>query len=282
MANGENPKRTHGSQGKPPITRMAIAALERDVFQRAIEYRRKWDAWRASNEGGGEKAEENASKEPTRDLGLDAVVEILDGERTVHHHTHRADDIISVLRVREEFGFRLVLHHATEAYKVVDEIVAAGVPVSLIMLDSPGGKLEAAEWRPDYAATLERAGVEVAIHSDDFITPSRLFLRSGAMAVRAGMSEAGAMRALTLAGARMLGLEDRLGSIEVGKDADLVLLSGPPFAVRTQVLETWIEGEPVFRRSDPEQRQWATGGIGLGGAWSRTSPLLRLRGGATP
>lgn len=255
MANGENPKRRGQAKGQAPGTRMGIAALQRDLFVRARAYREKWEEHRRAVVAGEE------SKAPERKLDLEPVVEILEGRRTVHHHTHRSDDILTVLRLQREFGFDLVLQHASEAWKVADEIAAAGVPVSIIMLDSPGGKLEASRYRLDYAATLEAAGVRVAIHSDDFITPSRLFLRSGALAVRGGMSPEGALRALTLEPARMMRLDERIGSIEVGKDADLVLLSGDPFSVYTQVLETWIDGERVFDRSDPTQRRYATGGF---------------------
>jgi len=261
MANGENPKRRGAAKGQAPASRMGIMALQRDLFARAEAYRKKWDSHRRKLAKGEE------SEEPGRDLELEPVVEILEGRRTVHHHTHRSDDILTVLRLQREFGFDLVLQHASEAWKVVDEIAAAGVGVSIIMLDSPGGKLEASRYRMDYGATLERAGIPVAIHTDDMITPSRLFLRSGALAVRAGMTEEGALRALTLAPARMLRLDHRVGSLEPGKDADLVVLSGPPFRTDTHVLETWIEGERVFDRNDPAQRGYATGGYALGDAY---------------
>ncbi len=257
MANGENPKRRAAKKDKPPGTRMGIAALQRDLFTRAQAYQKKLET-HAQKVAAGEESEE-----PARDLELLPVIEILEGHRTVHHHTHRSDDILTVLRLQREFGFDLVLQHGTEAWKVADEIARANVPVSIIMLDSPGGKLEASHYRLDYGAILERAGVLVAIHTDDYITPSRLFLRSGAMAVRGGMTEAGALRALTLNAAKMLRLAARIGSIEVGKDADLVVLSGPPFSVYTHVLETWIDGERVFDRSDPEQRRYATGGFAV-------------------
>jgi imidazolonepropionase-like amidohydrolase len=237
---------------------MGVAALQRDLFVRAQAHQQKWATHRDKLANGEE------TEAPGRDLELEPVVEILEGRRTVHHHTHRSDDILTVLRLQREFGFDLVLQHATEAWKVADEIARAGVGVSIILLDSPGGKLEASRYRASYGATLERAGIPVAIHTDDFITPSRLFLRSGALAVRAGMSEEGALRALTLAPAKMMRLDDRIGSIEVGKDADLVVISGAPFATDTRVLETWIEGERVFDRSDPAQRRYATGGYALG------------------
>jgi imidazolonepropionase-like amidohydrolase len=177
------------------------------------------------------------------------------------------------LRLKREFGFDLVLQHATEAWRVTDEIARAQVPVSIILLDSPGGKLETSRYRLDYGAILEQAGIEVAIHTDDYVTPSRLFLRSGGLAMRGGMSEASVLRSLTLNPARMLKLEHRIGSLQAGKDADFVILSGAPFSVYTHVLETWIDGEPVFDRSDPAQRVYATGGYRLG----REYPSLEER-----
>jgi imidazolonepropionase-like amidohydrolase len=268
MANGENPKRRGAAKFQAPATRMGIAALQRDLFVRAREYQEKWQRHRAKKKSGKD------SEPPPRSLELEPIVQILEGRRTVHHHTHRSDDILTVLRLQREFGFDLVLQHASEAWKVADEIAAAGVPVSIIMLDSPGGKLEASRYRLDYGAVLEKAGVRVAIHTDDFITPSRLFLRSGGLAIRGGMSEEGALRGLTLEPARMMRLDDRIGSIEEGKDADLVVLSGDPFSVYTQVLETWIEGERVFDRSNPDDRRYATGGFAVGDDYPQLDPQL--------
>jgi imidazolonepropionase-like amidohydrolase len=131
-------------------------------------------------------------------------------------------------------------------------------------VDSPGGKLEARDLSWGTGAALERAGVKVALHTDDWITDSRLFLRSAALAVRAGMSREGALRALTLAGAEMLDLGARVGSLEPGKDADFAILSGDPLSVYTQVLETWVEGEKVFDLDDPKDRLIALGGYGAG------------------
>jgi imidazolonepropionase-like amidohydrolase len=267
MANGENPKRRGAAKGEAAASRMGIAALQRDLFVRAQSYRKKWKHHEAQLAAG------NDSDRPDRDLELEPVVQILEGRRTVHHHTHRSDDILTVLRLKREFGFDLVLQHATEAWRVTDEIARAQVPVSIILLDSPGGKLETSRYRLDYGAILEQAGIEVAIHTDDYVTPSRLFLRSGGLAMRGGMSEASVLRSLTLNPARMLKLEHRIGSLQAGKDADFVILSGAPFSVYTHVLETWIDGEPVFDRSDPAQRVYATGGYRLG----REYPSLEER-----
>jgi imidazolonepropionase-like amidohydrolase len=258
MANGENPKLTHGAQNKPPMTRMGVAFLQRKLFVEAEEYRRKGETDDA----------------PDRDLRLEPMTEVLEGRRIVQHHTHRADDILTVLRLADEFGHRIVIQHGTEAHLVADELARRGVPVSTIVVESPGGKHEAMELDYSNPAVLEAAGVAVAIHTDDMITPSRLLLRSAALAIRGGMSEPGALRAVTLEAARMLDLGEMLGSLEPGKDADLAVLSGPPFSVWTRVLETWIEGERVWDADDAEDLRYQTGGYPLGAHYpgSRATP----------
>jgi imidazolonepropionase-like amidohydrolase len=247
MANGTN------SRGEPPFpgSRAKSAALVREKFVKAIEYR---NALRA--------AETDSTKRPARDLELEAIVQVLEGKRVVHFHTHRADDIMTVLRLQKEFGFKVVLHHTSEAWKVAKEIAAAGAPVSLIVIDSPGGKQEAIDWHPENGAALERAGVLVGFHTDDWITDSRFFIREAAMSVRAGMSRTKALEGLTIANAKILGLEDRIGSLEPGKDADFIVLTGDPLSVYTHVEQTWIDGKKLFDLRDPLQRNYATGGYG--------------------
>lgn len=249
MANGTN------SRGEPPFpgTRAKSAALVRQQYLQAQAYRDKLA-----------RAGDDPGERPDRNLAMEALSEVLAGERIVHHHTHRHDDVMTVLRLKAEFGFRVVLHHVSDAAKVAAEIAAAGVPSSIILVDSPGGKLEARDLLLENAAALERAGAKVALHTDDWITDSRLFLRMAGLAVRAGMSREGALRAVTLAAAEMLDLGDRVGSLEPGKDADFVILSGDPLSVYTQVLETWVEGEKVFDRSHEQDRLWAEGGWGAG------------------
>jgi imidazolonepropionase-like amidohydrolase len=254
MANGTNSIRDQPFPG----TRGKSAALVRALFVKAQAYRQKVEAASADSE----------KEPPERDLGMEALLQVLDGKRIVQHHTHRHDDILTVIRVAREFGYRPVLHHVSEAWKVADEIAAAGLPVSLTVIDTPGGKEEAVDFSMENGAALERAGAEVAFNTDDWILDSRLHTRSAAMSVRAGMSREKALEGLTLAGARMLGLEERVGSLEPGKDADLVVFSGDPLSVYTHVEQTWVEGTKVFDRADPEQRRWATGGYGVypGGA----------------
>jgi len=245
MANGTN------SIDDPPFpgTRAKSAALVRAAYVKAREYADKLA-----------RAESEADA-PPRELGLEALIEVLDGKRVVHFHSHRHDDLLTAIRLRDEFGFRMVLHHTSEAWRVADEIAAAGVPVSLILIDSPGGKLEALNLRGESAPALERAGADVAFHSDDWITDSRYFLRMAAMGVRAGMSREAALTAMTQAGADMLDLGDRVGSLTPGKDADFVILSGDPFSVYTRVLETWVEGKQRFDLDDASDRLVAEGGF---------------------
>jgi imidazolonepropionase-like amidohydrolase len=167
-----------------------------------------------------------------------------------------------VLRLQKEFGFRVVLHHVSEAWKVADEIAKAKVPCSIILIDSPGGKLETAEIKLENAAVLEKAGVLTGFHTDDPITDSRWLMRTAGLAVRAGMSRDAALFGLTMANAKILDLGDRIGSLEKGKDADFILLSGDPLSVYTHVLETWVEGRKVFDRSNPRDYLVAVGGYG--------------------
>lgn len=249
FANGTNSIRSGG--GAFPGTRAKSAALVRDQLIKAQEYREKI-----------RKAAGDASKMPPRDLAMEALVEVLDGKRMVHFHTHRHDDIMTVLRLQKEFGFRVTLHHVSEGWKVAAEIAAAKVPASIIVIDAPGGKLEAIDLRMETGAILDKAGVLVGFHTDDSITDSRWFLRSAALAVRAGMDRNKALYAMTMANAVMLDLADRVGSLEAGKDADLVILSGDPLSVYTHVLETWVEGKKVFDRSNPADYLIAVGGKG--------------------
>ena len=250
MANGTNSmNRGPGFPG----TRGKSAFLIRQELIRAREYQAKIT-----------RAGDDQTKLPARDLNLETLVEAMQGKRMVHHHTHRHDDIMTVIRLSREFGFRVVLHHVSDAWKVADEIAAARVPCSMILVDSPGGKLEAQYVRFETGKVLEQAGVLTAFHTDDYITDSRIFFRMAAIGVRAGMSRQAALAGLTIAGAEMLDMKDRTGSLTPGKDADFIVLDGDPLSLYTKVLETWVEGEKVFDRSDSQDRLYAVGGFGAG------------------
>ena len=250
MANGTNPIRENPAF---PSTRARSAAMVRSHFVEAQEYCE------------GERS--------PRDIGMEAMCEILSGERLVHFHSHRTDDIMTAIRLRDEFGFRMLLQHGIESGQVAREIAAAGVPVSAILVDSPGGKLEAANADITTAAQLEAAGVFISLHSDDNVIDSRLMFRHAGIAVRGGMSRDGALRALTINGAVQLGLEDRVGSLEPGKFADFLILTGDPLSVYTDIEETWVLGDLLFDRDNPDHLVHATGGFGAGNPQMNTHVL---------
>lgn len=249
MANGTNPRRNAPFPG----TRAKAAAIVREQFIKAQEYRAKLQA-----------AGDDASKRPDRDLRMEALVDVLDGKRLVQHHTHRHDDILTVLRLAEEFQFKVVLHHVSDGWMVAKEVAASKqvVGASVIVIDSPGGKLEAKDAAFETGGAMDQAGVLVGFHTDDGVTDSRWFLRSAALAVRAGMDRKKALEAMTIANARLLGLEGRVGTLTPGKDADLIVLSGDPLSVYTHIEQTWVEGKKVWDRADEKDRLFATGGPG--------------------
>ena len=249
MANGTNPQR----DAPFPGTRAKSAALVRQAFMDAQDYQRKMDL-----------AGDDPDKRPDRNLKLETLAEVLRGERVVHHHTHRHDDILTVLRLADEFDFRVVLHHVSDGWKVADEIAEAGAPCSIILIDSPGGKQEAVDLAYDTGRILHEAGALVAFHTDDLITDSRWFRRMPALAMRAGLDRQTALKSLTINAAKMLDLDDRIGSLEAGKDADFIILDGDPFSIYTNNLATFVDGKQVFDLSDPDDRLYAVGGMGAG------------------
>lgn len=247
MANGTNPMRT--AAGVMPGTRARSAAMARELFTKAVEYKAKVD-----------KAGKDISKMPERDLKMEPLVEVLQGKRVVHFHTHKANDVLTAIRIGKEFGFKPVLHHVSEGWKVANEIAAAGIASSIITIDVPGGKMEALGVSLTTGAALEKAGAAVGFHTDDGITDSRLFIRSAALMVREGMSRDKALEALTLANAKMLDLGTMVGSLEKGKDADFIILSGDPFSIYTKVEQTWVEGIKRWDISIPKDKTFLTGG----------------------
>lgn len=248
MAAGTNPQ----GDGKDPRSRMGAAFLQREALDSGRRRLAAWTRWEAGNP---------RKRDPMLpELDGDAMADIVAGARTVHLHAHRADDIITGLRLREEFGIELVLQHASEGFKVAEAIADAGVPVAINVLDTPGGKEETLERRLDNPALLHAAGIEVALITDDPVQDSRLLLRTGGLAARGGLPEDIALRALTLTPARIMGLAAATGSLTPGKEADLVVLSGPPLSAWTLVEQTWVDGVQVFDRADPAQRRFATGG----------------------
>jgi imidazolonepropionase-like amidohydrolase len=251
FALGENPKesnfQTFAGHPRYPQTRMGVEEVIRDAFTRAVAYRTEWQQYEAAR-----RALRRGQAEPIpprRDLQLDALVEIMDGRRLVNAHSYRADEILMLLRVAHDFGFRVAsLEHGLEGYKVADEIAAAGTAVSTFS-DMWGYKLEAYDAIPQNAALLTQHGVVVAINSDDDERARRLYQDAAKTMHFGGASETDALKMITLNPARILGIENRVGSIDVGKDADLAIFSGHPFAPASRVEMTLVDGRVFFDRT---------------------------------
>ncbi len=232
MACGENPKRVYGDDPGGPSTRMGNLAHMRAAFQGALDYRYARLSWR---------------DKPPRDADKDVLLDVLDGRVRVHIHCYRHDDIEGIYRVMDQYKIQVVsFHHALGAYKVRDLLAAHGTGIAT-WADWWGFKMEAHDGIPYNAALVKSAGVPVALHSDSANQVQRLYVQA-AKTVRYGMSEADALTAITLDPARIIGIEDRVGSIEVGKDADLALFSHHPLSVYTRVVQTWIDGVEVYSR----------------------------------
>ncbi len=233
MACGENPKRVYQSDTNGPTTRMGNVAWMRETFIAAQDYKR--DSRRAENP-------------IPRDPDMETVLDVLEGRIRVNVHCYRADDIEAVIRTMDAFGVKVsAFHHGTDAYKVRDLIAAHGAGVAT-WPDWWGFKFEAMDAIPEGVLFLKDAGIRVATHSDSPETVQRLFIEA-AKHVGVGLDETRALETITIDPAMLLGLGDRIGSLEVGKDADLALFSSHPFDVRTLVERTWIEGELVYDRA---------------------------------
>lgn len=261
FALGENVTRKNSStviiqgQGRAPqrypATRMGQAEVLRDAFTRARAYRAEWDAHRARVARG-----ERTAVAPRRDLELEALVEVLDGTRLVHAHSYRADEMLMLLELADEFGFRIqTLQHALEAYKIAPEIARHGAGISTFA-DMWGYKIEAYDAIPYNVAITMRAGVLSTINSDDDGRARRLNIDAAKLVRYGGLSEDEALATITINGAKQLGVGDRVGSIEVGKDADLAIWNGHPLSVYSSVETTFIDGEIFFdKQRDLELRR---------------------------
>ena len=247
FALGENVKRSNstvqpGQERRYPATRMGVADVLRDAFTRAKDYQTSWNEYRTAKAAG-----KNVIA-PRRDLELEPLVEILEGKRLVHAHSYVASEIVMLLNVADEFGFKVkTLQHILEGYKVAPEIAKHGAGASTFA-DMWGYKLEAYDAIPHNAAIMTRAGVVVSINSDDGERARRLNLDAAKMMKYGDMTEQEALRMITLNPAIQLDIQDRVGSIDVGKDADLSIWNGNPLSVYSRVETTFIEGEVFFDR----------------------------------
>ncbi|MGD0483890.1 MAG: amidohydrolase family protein, partial [Gemmatimonadales bacterium] len=252
FALGENVRQSNfqplpGQTRRYPASRMGVEEVLRDAFTRARTYQHEWQAYEAAR-----RALRRGQAEPVpprRDLQLDPLVEILEGRRLVHCHAYRTDEMLMMLRVAHDFGFRVAtFEHGLEGYKITNELVAAGTGVSTFA-DMWAYKLEAWDAIPENAALMAERGVLVSLNSDDDERARRLYQEAAKTIHYGGASEEEALRMITLNPARQLGIADHVGSIDVGKDADLAIFSGHPFAPASRVEMTLIDGRVFFDRN---------------------------------
>ena len=250
MACGENPKRVYASRG--PSTRMGNVAGYRAAWIDAAGYRQRWVKWRDSAQG----------DPPSRDLGLETLAEVLRGNIYVHNHCYRADEMAQMIDIADEFGYSIrSFHHGVEAYKVADILAARGISGSL-WADWGAFKMEAMDGVKANLALVHKAGARAIVHSDDPSGSQRLN-QEAAKAMASGnehgiaITEDDALKWITINAAWALGLDDRIGSLAPGKNADVVLWSGNPFSVYSRAEKVWIDGALRYDRLDPSQR-WRT------------------------
>jgi imidazolonepropionase-like amidohydrolase len=254
FALGENVKRSNfnpqpGGPRRYPGTRMGVEEVIRDAFTRARDYKRAWDEYRAAS-----KNDKNLIP-PRRDLELEPLVEVLEGKRYVHAHCYVASEILMLLSLADEFGFKIkTLQHVLEGYKVAKEIAAHGAGAS-IFADSWGYKIEAYDAIPYNAAIMTRAGVVVSMNSDSDERARRLNIEAAKAMHWGDLTEEQALKLVTLNPAIQLGIQDRVGSIEVGKDADVAIWNGHPFSVYSRVDKTFVDGVVYFDREQDLARR---------------------------
>ncbi|MHB1222449.1 MAG: amidohydrolase [Gemmatimonadaceae bacterium] len=262
MACGENPKRVYANRG--PATRMGNVAGYRSAWISAERYLRRWEKWNRDHEG----------DPPDRDLGMETLAAVLRGDILVHNHCYRADEMAQMIDIAREFGYSIrSFHHGVEAYKVADLLARDSISGS-IWADWGGFKMEAMDGVVGNAAMLHQAGVRTIIHSDDPSGSQRLN-QEAAKALAEGrrigieLTDEDAIKWITLNAAWALDLHDRIGSLEPGKNADLVLWSANPLSVYARAERVWIDGALMYDRNDPRQ-QWRTdfelGFVPVGGA----------------
>ena len=251
MACGENPKRVYGIEKKQfPMTRMGNYAGYRAAFQSATEYKKKWDDWK--KKGG-------TGDSPAKDLKLETLMGVLNGEILVQNHCYRAEEMQEMIELGDEFGFKIrAFHHALEAYKIRDILAKREIAVAT-WADWWGFKLEAWDGIPQNAALVHEAGARAVIHSDSAMGAQHLNQEAAkalAYGVRAGipLSEDDALKWITANPAWVVGMEKELGSIEKGKYGDLVVWSADPFSVYARPDQVYVAGERVFDRADPKKQ----------------------------
>jgi imidazolonepropionase-like amidohydrolase len=241
---GENPKRVYGERKQQPATRLGTAAVIRGALVDATNYLAKIEAE--------ERKPADERKPVDRDLKLEALGLVLRRQIPWRQHCHRADDIATALRIADEFGYDLVIDHGTEAHLLADILAARDIPVIIGPLFTSRSKVELRNRSLANPGKLAAAGITIAITTDHPVVPINFLAHQAALSVKHGLERDAALRALTINPARIIGVDDRLGSIEPGKDADLVIWSGDPLDVLSRVERALIDGEEIYSWADGE------------------------------
>jgi imidazolonepropionase-like amidohydrolase len=248
---GENPKRVYGERNETPTTRLGTAALIRGAFVAAQNYQAKLAA---SASGGSSGVVE-------RDLKLEALSLVLRREIPWRQHCHRADDIATAMRIAGEFGYELVIDHGTEAHLLAGQIAAASIPVVIGPLFTSRSKVELRHRSLANPGKLAAAGVTIAITTDHPVVPIHFLIHQATLAVKEGLDPVTALRAVTINPASIIGCADRLGSLTVGKDADVVIWSGDPLDVMSRAERAYVNGREIYRY-DYERREGVFASLG--------------------
>jgi imidazolonepropionase-like amidohydrolase len=267
MACGENPKRVYGNKGQMPSTRMGNIAYARQTWSDAANYKRKWDDYTRRARAGTAKP----SDAPRRELSNDTLMGVLNGEILVQNHCYRADEMTNVIAMSKEFGYKVTtFHHATESYKIADILAKEGI-CSAMWADWYGFKMESYDGIRENIALVDRAGACAIVHSDDANGIQRLN-QEAAKAMAAG-NRMGLNLApehvwvwLSLNPAKGLGIDKVTGSLEAGKNADVVLWNGDPLSVYSRPEKVWIDGAVMYDWADPKRRPMADFELGQPGA----------------
>jgi len=238
VAFGENPKSVYHEKRQAPMTRMATAALLRENLMKAVEYKKMKEEY--------ERDSENSDK-PDYDMKMEALLKVLNGEIPLKAHAHRADDILTAIRIAKEFGVGITIEHCTEGHLITDILLEENVSVITGPFLTDRSKIELRNQSAKTPGILAKAGVKTAIMTDHPCTPVQYLPLCAAVAVREGMDETEALRAITINPAEITGIADRVGSLETGKDADIIVMDGHPLELRSRVLYTIINGRVVRR-----------------------------------
>lgn len=262
MALGENPKRLYGEQKKTPSTRMGNAAQLRAVLMKAQNYHAKWLRYEEKRANYQERMKqwENSPKQergdkpeppepPDRDIKFESLLPVIEGKLRAMIHCHRVDDMMTAIRIGSEFGMKFSIEHATEGYKIADFLAQKNIPCVVGPILFSRVKYELRKMTPRNPGILSRAGVKVAIQTDE-MSAVRYLTINAALAIQQGMDEEAALRGITINPAEIIGVANRVGSLEVGKDADVAVFSGHPFDYKSVVELLLIDGKIEYQREN--------------------------------